>query len=173
MAFAQFQSTEFWPNGKKLSDGQYTSDPGILSTDTKEVSADKLSRVTKIGDWTYWFENGKVSAEEHYNTSGQPTSTWKTWYLNGVQSSNINFQLGAASFWYESGQKSSEGSMAPGMIQTGRWIGWHENGQKNYEGTYDNDGHQIGVWTFWNAQGRKIAEQTYNNGTLIETKNFE
>ncbi|TND08049.1 MAG: hypothetical protein FD123_2603 [Bacteroidetes bacterium] len=169
---AQYQSTELWPNGNKLVQGTYSADPGIKPGDDKHTVAEKIGKVTKVGDWSYWFENGKLSAEEHYTSTGIATGTWKTWYANGQTTSEINFTTGTATFWFENGSRSSQGTMLPGMIQTGKWVSWHDNGQKNSEGSFDKNGKQVGTWTFWDAQGKKMAEQTYNNGELTQTKNF-
>lgn len=171
-AAAQYTSTEYWSNGKKKSEGQYTSNPGILASDSKEIIAQKQATVTKIGSWTYWNENGTTYAQEEYTSSGTVTGTWKTWYANGQVATTINFATGSATYWYENGTKSSEGTVNTSMVQTGRWVGWHDNGNKNFEGSYSATGQQQGTWTYWASDGRKLTEQTWNNGVLVSTKNF-
>lgn len=168
---AQYQYTETDPAGHVIAQGTYSADPGVKPGDDKQTMAEKFGKVTKIGDWKYYFENGKLSAEEHYTATGTATGTWKTWYINGQLSSEINFATGSATYWFESGKKNSQGSMLPGMIQTGKWVSWHENGQRNTEGSYNNSGKQEGTWIFWDASGNKLAEQDFKNGQLIATRN--
>lgn len=172
LAMAQYQFSENYPGGQLLMKGEYSANPGILPTDSKEVAAQKLSKVTKTGTWSYFYENGKPSGIEFYTAAGAATGIWKTWYASGKLSTEINFATGATTYWYENGKKSAEGRTLQGMIQTGKWTNWHENGQKNSEGSFDSNGVQIGTWTFWDASGNKVAEQTWSNGELVSTTKF-
>ena len=50
-------------------------------------------------------------------------------------------------YYYENGQKSSEGNYKDGKA-VGLWTYWYENGEKEIEGSY-KDGVPTGIWTFW------------------------
>jgi len=168
VASAQNTVTETWPNGSKKSQGIVIGETKINPKDSKEEQAKKMNSVTKDGKWTTWFENGTVRSEEYYD-KGAMTGVWKSMYENGKTESEINFNTGKAVFYNQKGGKSSEGTMAPGMIQKGNWVGYHENGNKNYEGSFNAEGKKDGVWKFYNTQGLPTTEQTFKNGEVIKT----
>src|SRR5687768_17391347 len=89
-SYAQLK-TEYYPNGTKKSEGVVIVDKGVkpvLKTDSKKVQSEKGDHVTLDGKWTRWYENGQVSSEEFYNKD-IPTSTWKSYHLNGQVASTI------------------------------------------------------------------------------------
>lgn len=167
-AFAQQTTTEFWSNGQKKSEGVVLGAEKILPGDSKEVQSQKLQNARKDGKWIYWFEDGKISAEEHYQ-DGVQTGVWKSWYDNGKLSSQIDFQNFHATYWFTNGQKQSEGKMYTGFVKDGKWIAWHENGTLNVEGTYKM-GKKDGTWIWYNDKGEKVSEQVYKNDELVLTK---
>lgn len=160
-AFAQFNYSETGANGNTTVQGQYSSDPGINSGDSKQTIATKLAAVTKVGLWKYWSESGALIAEEHYTMSGIRTGTWKTWTDQGVLQSEINFSAGTAVYYHQNGQKAEEGGMNSDMQQTGNWKGWHDNGQLNYEGAYNSTGNKIGLWKFYDRNGASIGTENH------------
>jgi antitoxin component YwqK of YwqJK toxin-antitoxin module len=159
--FAQYNYTETGANGNTTVQGQYNADPGINSGDSKQTTATKLAAVYKIGNWKYWAENGTLSAEEHYTTSGVRMGVWKTWSNDGVLATEINFSTGQAVYYHANGQKAEEGGINADMKQTGAWKGWHSNGTLNYEGSYDQNGNKIGTWKFYDAQGNSIGTENH------------
>lgn len=169
--FAQVQ-TDYYANGKKRSEGVYASPSG--SNANVIMASDGSSRPdpsqAKQGKWTYWYDTGKVSAEESY-TSGTTSGIWKTWYPNGLLSSEINYTAQTAVFWYENGKKHSEGKMLPNRIFDGKWMGWHDNGSKSYEGNY-KDGKKEGQWNWFDAKGKQTSSENYSNDVLIDSKKF-
>ena len=87
-------------------------------------------------------------------------------------------------YYYESGQKSSEGDYVKNK-RNGEWIYWYENGNirsinhlrkgvlnsgeaffengnKWYSGQFVN-GKKNGVWTFWNEDGRMVSKGKFKN----------
>lgn len=168
-AFAQQATTEYWANGKKKSEGVILGGEAILPGDSKQVQAQKLQNARRDGKWTYWYEDGKISAEEHYQ-EGVQIGVWKSWYNNGQLSSELDFKDFKATYWFTNGKKQSEGKMYAGFVKDGKWTAWHENGTLNFEGTYKM-GKKDGVWTWYNDKGEKVSEQLYRNDELIHTKN--
>jgi antitoxin component YwqK of YwqJK toxin-antitoxin module len=158
---AQYNHVVTAPNGNIIIQGQYTADPGLTPTDSKETIATKMAAVTQIGSWKYWTEAGVLICEEHYTTSGVRTGVWKTWTNTGVLSGEINFAAGTAVFYHPNGQKAEEGHMNTNMVRTGTWKGWHENGTLNYEGTFDSNGTKIGLWKFFDAQGNSLGTENH------------
>lgn len=165
---AQNTVTETWPNGSKKSQGIVIGEAKINPADSKEEQAKKMQNVIKDGKWTTWYENGAFHSEEYYD-KGTMTGTWKSSYENGKTESEINFTTGKAIYYNDKGGISSEGMMASGMIQKGKWIGYHENGNKNYEGSFNAEGKKDGVWKFFNTQGIAATEQIFKNGELVKT----
>ncbi|MGL4596220.1 MAG: toxin-antitoxin system YwqK family antitoxin [Bacteroidia bacterium] len=162
-AKAQYTATEIGPNGNKLSEGQYTANPGLLPSDSKEDMARKMAAVHKIGTWKYWFDSGKMAAEEHYTSAGKQTGIWKTWYINGQVASVVDYTKNTAVYYHDNGQKSSEGSMN-GVMQVGAWKGWHANGKMNFSGSFDASGQKHGTWTFWDENGAVMGTENWNHG---------
>ncbi|MBL0329809.1 MAG: hypothetical protein IPP64_10415 [Bacteroidetes bacterium] len=163
---AQNKRTETWPNGNKKSEGM-TIGKDMDPSASKEVQSRQSVNIIKDGMWTNWFEDGKVRSEEYYN-NGIMVGTWKVWYDNGQLESEINFTAGTSVHFYKNGQKHSQGGIANGMVNTGRWIGYHENGNKNFEGSYTADGQKDGVWTWYDETGKTTTTQTYQNGELVK-----
>jgi antitoxin component YwqK of YwqJK toxin-antitoxin module len=168
--FAQQTAVEYWPNGTKKSEGVMLNAQAVNATDSKAVQAQKMQNAAKDGKWSYWFENGQLSSEEHYS-SGAMIGTWKSWYNNGQISSQIDFSNSNAAFYHANGQKESEGKMYSGMKKDGKWTGWYDNGKMNYEGMY-SDGKKTGTWIYYSETGAKTAEQVFNAGELVSTKKF-
>jgi antitoxin component YwqK of YwqJK toxin-antitoxin module len=160
-AFAQFNYSETAPNGTVTAQGQYSSDPGITASDSKQTIATKLAAVSKVGQWKYWTESGVLIGEEHYTMSGVRTGIWKTWTPAGVLSTEINFTTGTAVFYHANGQKAEEGAVNTEMQHIGQWKGWHENGTLNYEGSFDTNGNKIGQWKFYDAQGNSVGTENH------------
>ena len=48
---------------------------------------------------------------------------------------------------------------------------WYENGEKKSEGTYKN-GKKDGLFTWWYVNGKKEYEGTYKNGRKISVKEW-
>lgn len=165
-ANAQDKRVETWPNGNKKSEGIVIGN-SVDASASKEVQARQSVNVIKDGKWTNWFENGTVRSEESYN-KGITTGIWKVWYENGQLESEINFTAGTAVHFYKNGNKHSEGGIAAGMVNTGKWTAYHENGNKNFEGTYTSDGQKDGVWTWYDETGKLTTTQTFKNGELMK-----
>ena len=63
VANAQVQ-TEYYPNGKKSSEGNYTigGNPGVVMA--SDGSSRPAPNQKKEGLWTYWYDSGVKSSEE-------------------------------------------------------------------------------------------------------------
>ncbi|HLG04312.1 MAG TPA: hypothetical protein VI731_12010 [Bacteroidia bacterium] len=162
-AFAQYNHVQVGPNGNKLEEGQYNANPDIQPGDSKEIIAKKISTVHKTGTWKYWFDNGQMAAEEHYDNTGNATGIWKSWHNNGQLASEIDKSSGTAIFYHANGKKAEEGKM-DNITRVGAWQGWHENGTINYKGSYTNAGQKDGAWSFYDNNGVLTATEKYSNG---------
>jgi antitoxin component YwqK of YwqJK toxin-antitoxin module len=165
-ANAQDKRTENWPNGNKKSEGRIIGNP-VDASSPKEAQARQALNVIKDGKWTNWFENGTIRSEEYYN-KGSMIGNWKVWYENGQIDSDINFISGKSAHFYKNGKKQSEGGIADGMINIGKWKGYFENGNLNYEGVYSANGQKEGIWTWYDETGKVTTTQLYKNGELVK-----
>ena len=80
-------------------------------------------------------------------------------------------QVGLATFWYESGQKQSEGNYENGMIEgLTKW--WHDDGSRYIEVNYRN-GELNGTRTLWDKDGNVTFSGTYDNGESSDQNGLE
>jgi len=172
---AQVRTTWYAGGQQKASEGMISgADPAVFNAGfdllPKDVQAAKLSRAVKQGKWTYWFENGKLSAEEEY-VNGKMTGVWRSYLPTGTKVFEIDFGSGKALYFHPDGTLESEGQMLPGMLQNGNWKGYYQNGNLNYTGSFLH-GKKDGSWIFYDESGKKFMEQTYVSGVLQGSKKF-
>ncbi len=96
----------------------------------------------------------------HYFKTKEAALSWF------YRKSSIIFPDGKWIWWYENGDKSSEGTYKDGK-EDGKWIGWYKyvRGKKEYEETY-KDGVLEGKWTGWHRNGQKNSEGTFKDGKM-------
>ncbi len=165
LGFAQYNDVQYAANGTKVSEGQYNANPGLLPSDSKEVIAQKMGLVHKIGTWNYWFDNGQQVAIEQFNASGTAIGIWKNWDNTGHLSAEINYTSGTAVYYHPNGTKAEEGTINVTGQRTGEWKGYHDNGQLNYSGKYAAAG-KTGTWTYYDIKGNVAGVEHWNNGIM-------
>ena len=131
-------------NSKELS--KALEDLGELKQSPKKW----LSPI-KVLDATSGEETGGGEAFVEMHPNGEKKSSG---YIFGK-----NVRVGEWTFWYESGQKESEGRYVDHQ-KDGPWTFYHENGKKDAEGEY-KEGQREGEWTAWNETGEKESEGAY------------
>lgn len=167
--------TFYYPNGKKRSEGQ-------------------LSRNLRNGDWTIWYNNGRIWMLGAYNY-GQMDGRWKYWgdglnmdtyteegqLLKGAKNGhwkyfypntnlesegdwNMDLRTGTWKFWYPGNQLKRVENWANG-VKDGLWQFWHINGQKEREEHY-NGGVKHGTWTFWYKNGNLERKESWQGGRM-------
>lgn len=94
----------------------------------------------------FYYANGQKRVEGEYNKEGKKHGDW--------------------TYWYDNGNKWSEGSFNEGL-NDGKRTTWHENGQKHYTGEYDK-GKRIGIWRFYDEDGNMTKEIDYDAETKKE-----
>jgi antitoxin component YwqK of YwqJK toxin-antitoxin module len=168
-ASAQTMRIENWPpekGGKIRSQGSYLNDVVPVEHATK-AELKNVPAPVKTGKWQYWGEGGNLRSEENFSLLGVRCGIQRTWYSGGKPESVLDLDLKTAVYWYENGQKQSEGPVAADGSPRGIWTAWHSNGKINFQGSYNTDGLKTGTWRFWNELGKPLAQQTYNNGVLL------
>ena len=122
----------------------------------------------KHGREREWSETGTLTADREFSR-GEPVGVWRTWYSSGKPRSETAFATAAVnwSWWYESGQLSSQGPAVNGVRQ-GRWTAWHGNGNKSWEGDYSS-GKRNGPWSFWSEDGSLLESGEFRAGLRVGT----
>ena len=156
----------YFENGQQESKGQYVND-------------------FKSGAWIYYHSNGKIDRFGEYDSEGNRTGIWKSYYANGNPNTVVerkNEKLnGSYEDYYESGKlkiKSTcvndtwhgllEGYFENGQLQKrgkydmdsleGEWIAYYEDGHTQYTGTYSNN-KKNGLFKYYRVDGSMETEE--------------
>lgn len=117
------------------------------------------------GTWTTWYVNGQEGYESQYQ-DGKYDGAHTAFYDNGQKMYEQHYKNhvadGANAGWYRDGKKSDTGQYRNGK-QDGKWLGWHANGQKQSEATYINGEYQ-GICARWHENGQLTSLQMFQNG---------
>lgn len=123
----------------------------------------------KVGDWVYFFEDGKKEKQGSYS-EGQMQGTWTYSNRFGEKDRECTYKNGEVEgLWtaWNILHHKGEGTYKNGKKE-GDWTFWWSGGQKKEEeGTYKN-GKKEGVWTFWGSNSNVAHTQTYKNGELVK-----
>ena len=84
------------------------------------------------------YENGAVKIKGAFNTEGERTGLWQSFYVDGKPWSTGEYING---------------------VETGENKTWYSNGKMRYQGKVE-DGKPIGEWLFWDENGIK-TRKTY------------
>lgn len=93
-----------------------------------------------IAKSVFYYETGQKRVEGHYDAGGKKDGKW--------------------TYWYENGNKWSEGYFTEGLDDKKRTT-WHENGKLHFSGELDM-GKRIGVWKFYDENGKLTKELDYD-----------
>jgi len=93
-----------------------------------------------IAKSVFFYESGKKRVEGNYNAEGKKEGKWV--------------------YWYENGNKWSEGYFADGL-DDGKRTTWHDNGKLHFSGRLDH-GKRIGTWKFYDENGKLTKELDYD-----------
>ena len=112
-----------------------------------------------------WAADGTLLVERRWSRD-EPDGWWRTWWPDGAPRFEYRHDDAGPStmrWWYESGQRSSEGAALRGLRE-GTWRGWHPDGSPAFEGGYVA-GRRSGPWTYWHPDG-SLAER----GTCVDDR---
>lgn len=132
------------------------------------ANAQDTIRVFYDKDWNVTSDTGEIL---YYRKAFLNTSkAWEAndYYISGklqmkgtYQSKKLEVKHGHFIFYYENGQKRSEGSYLNNAL-VGIWTYWENNGKLQSSGNYRNN-LRNGKWTYWNFDGRIIMEGNFKN----------
>ncbi len=124
---AQYHLLKNYPNGQPRFRGKLTDMSG-----------------SKMGLWTYYFENGKTQAVGSY-TLDHMEGMW-TWF-------------------YPSGKKFKQQEFTFNLFidpnADGPYVQWTEEGTMLIKGQFSNN-RKIGLWEFWNTKNVKVLELEFS-----------
>lgn len=166
--------------------------PGYAQ-DTIRVFYDKeWKEVPDLNKATYYrkafLDNNKVWVANDYYISGKirMTGSFKSkkldvmqghftyYYENGQKSSEGKYLNNKAEnewkLWYENGQIKSQGKFINDRLE-GEWNYWFENGQKKSHGKMVHD-QRDGEWDFWNDKGNLETKEYYKIGVLTLSEGY-
>ena len=102
----------------------------------------QYQRGRQHGEWTYYFDNGKVNRKAIYN-NGQPDGAWDVFRTDGTLSAKRSFKNG---------------------IRDGEWITYDETGKKPLREEHYVNGKADGVWKVWFPSGKLKQQAGFKEG---------
>ena len=154
-------------NGKSQSATFYYYDSDRIKS-IGEYSNPNTPEATRMGNWTYFFENGYKQTEGAYNEAGQKEGEWKYYYYTGELNEITNYKNGEFNGLYETystnGQVTSKIFLVANTIQ-GAVESFNDVGNLLYEkNVVDNK--QDGVTKTYNLDGSIDTKLQYIAGSL-------
>ncbi|MCU0431892.1 MAG: toxin-antitoxin system YwqK family antitoxin [Bacteroidia bacterium] len=143
----------------------------------------------RVGDWVFYYPNGKTDQKGKYDSRGRPAGVWKWYYDNGQLLREENYKdgvrEGVMTEYDEKGNVITQGEYLDGLKE-GPWFFqmndyreegvyhadqrdglWKHtyltNGSRRFEGNYVN-GQPDGKHTWWYENGRIWQTGTYAYG---------
>ena len=132
---------------------RHTAVEGMMSDDS-----------VRIGQWTWWHQNGKVYQQGTYNDRGEKTGVWKQFYDDGSRCAVECYGTGTSQEWYRNGTLKSEIRVKDGK-KNGTYRSWYENGKQKDEIVFVN-GLKQGTSKEWHENGKIKFEGTYKDNEL-------
>ena len=155
---------EYWYENGKL----------FASTEVTNSIATQKWQILKPDQTPYYDESHQLAVVEIY-PNGSPYHCiyskpndilrkelffYPSYTIQMQGSSANNLRQGNWNYWYENGNRWSEGYFIDGENDSIRNV-WYENGNKRYEGFYKN-GKEAGIWKFYDEKGILVKEVDYN-----------
>jgi antitoxin component YwqK of YwqJK toxin-antitoxin module/peroxiredoxin len=136
-------------------------------------SSGEMMGRAQVGDWNYYWENGRPRARGHYEKDLQ-VGPWTWWHDNGNKSVTGSFRDehsdGEWRYWHPNGKPHMTGFFDRGR-KTGEWSVFDGDGRLAERGHYAT-GKRTGHWDFRHATGRPKADGWFRDGAMIGTWSF-
>jgi antitoxin component YwqK of YwqJK toxin-antitoxin module len=143
---------EYYPDGQLFVEGQFR-------------------RGRQQGEWTYYFENGKVNRKAVF-ADGKPDGTREIYRDDGTLAAKRSFRDGQREgewiIYDKSGTKPLREEYYANGEPDGVWKVWHPNGELKQQISL-KQGQRHGTSTEWAENGEKRAEVNYVDGKLHGT----
>jgi antitoxin component YwqK of YwqJK toxin-antitoxin module len=144
--YKQGKWKEFYNTGQLKGEGEYLND-------------------RRIGEWIYYYQNGKIEQRGSFTKDGKPTGDWKWFYDSGNLLREESFIRGLPEGvmieYSDSGAVITKGLFTEGLKE-GAWF--MIDGDEKEEGEYRN-GEKEGLWKVtYTGNGKVVAEGIYITG---------
>ena len=155
------------------------------------MSIGKYDNDEKIGEWKWYYENGKLKTIGNYDEEGGEIGEWKRYYKNGqlrvyTLYDSDGYAQGEWKWYYEDGQIWTDGKYYDGA-KIGEWKWYYENGKLKRYSQYDSEGYakdgfkryyesgQISELGQYDVQDDETGEwkEYYENGKLKAFGKYE
>ena len=142
---------------------------------SKEIGFYHKKTGLKHGEWTYYFETGKIKQRARY-IDGKNEGEWKYFYENGGLWKINYYQDGRPvrkwKEYFETGKLKRIGSYKNGK-RSGKWKKyWSNNGKLQKTGSFKL-GKREGEWKHYYNNGNLKKTIHYQNGHIIKTETPE
>jgi antitoxin component YwqK of YwqJK toxin-antitoxin module len=130
------------------------------------------------GAWAVrdYFMSGKLQMTGTYKSKNfnSRQGHFVYYFENGQKQSEGEYMNdkheGRWTYWYENGNKKSEGNCTAGNLE-GEWTYWHESGEKKSQGNYIRS-NKDGSWTYWHQNGQPESIEIFKTGSISSAKVF-
>jgi uncharacterized protein len=144
--YRQGKWKEFYNTGQLKGEGEYLND-------------------RRIGEWVYYYQNGKIEQRGNFTKDGKPTGDWKWFYESGNLLREEGFLKGMPEGimieYSDSGSVITKGLFTEGLKE-GPWF--MIDGDEKEEGEYRN-GEKEGLWkTYYIGNGKVVTSGVYITG---------
>ncbi len=130
----------------------------------------------KVGEWSNYFESGRLSQIELYNAQGELDGFRISYYESGdtffCGEKKVNERIGEWKTYYENGSLQHYQLYLEGGLRNGFSESYYKDSTLKSKGAYLKDSLD-GVWNWFHPNGKKSSIEKYKNGELIEFQFYD
>lgn len=154
-----------YKTGEKSQDGTYTSKDSLGNIRIKG----KFNGIKPIGKWYVFFESGELNSNYAYNDDGNLDGLFVEYYNNGqIKSAGYfenNVQTSTWKTFYYDGIIETEGELLEGKRYK-QWNYYFPSGKIKEISNYNFKGELSGMLISYDEFGKKVSEADYINNKL-------
>ncbi len=137
-----------------------------FSSNGRPLIAGTYDKGKRVGDWSFWFQNGQLAHTEHY-VAGKLDGSWTVFNEDGTKSQDVCYRNNKKNgTWVQYDTKGSKRILQTELrdgIKNGLQIEWYPSGQKKIEANFVDDKFD-GLRTEYFENGKKKLETEYRRG---------
>ena len=154
-----------YKTGEKSQDGTYISKDSLGNIRIKG----KFNGIKPIGKWYVFFESGELNSNYAYNDNGNLDGLFVEYYNNGqIKSAGYfenNVQTSTWKTFYYDGIIETEGELLEGKRYK-QWNYYFPSGKIKEVSNYNFKGELSGILISYDEFGKKVSEANYINNKL-------
>jgi hypothetical protein len=128
----------------------------------------------RSGKFTYIYPGKKLESSGRY-VHNKRQGLWLVYHPNGMMADSTAYDdglpIGTSMAWYSNGFPSD--SAVYNSDGSGVKVGWFDNGNPSYAGRLAPDYKSYGKWQYFHKNGQTSAFELYNNGRLVDKQYFD